>query len=91
MLFYRVAINEFTHNLDGIYSQAQMEILFDSPNQDCLDKNKKIKILWVPTGLHNITFDNSCTKIYYIVKCFKEVGVGSVLMRTHAVSRFLQA
>ena len=91
LLFFKGAIYEFTHNLDGIYSQAQMAILFDLPNQDDLDKNKKIKVLKAPTGLHDITFDHSSSKEYYLSKGFEEIEVGIAPIRTHAVSRFMQA
>ena len=41
ILFFKGAIYEFTPNLDGIYSQEYMAILFDLPKQDDLNKNKK--------------------------------------------------
>ena len=52
---------------------------------------KKTKDLKAPTGLHDIIFDSSLSKEYYFSKGFEEIEVGIAPIRTHAVSRFMQA
>ena len=78
-------------NLLVSYSEAQIAILFDLPNQDDLDKSKKIKVLKTRTGLHNIIFYYSSSKEYYFSKGFEEIEVRLATIRTHAFSRFMQA
>lgn len=66
LLFFRGAVFEFTHNLEGVYSQSQMALLYDLPTQDDLDRWKKIKILRAPSGLHDIEFNETLQKEDYI-------------------------
>ena len=91
LLFYKGAIYEFTHNKDGVYSQAQMCILFDLPDQDTLDRYRKIKVLRAPTGMHDIIFDPTWTKEDLLAMGFVEIEVGIAPMRTQAINRYLQA
>ena len=86
MLFFKGAIFEFTHNLDGIYSQAQMGLLYDVPDQECLNNNKKIKILRAPTGIHDIIFDDTLSKNDYIIRGFVEIEVGIAPIRTQGLN-----
>ena len=66
-----------------------MAILFYLPNQDDLDKNKKIKVVKAPTDLHDIILDYPSSKEYYFSKGFEEIEVGIAPKRTHAVSIFM--
>ena len=91
LLFYKGAIYEFTHNLDGVYSQAQMCILFDLPDQYILDRFRKIKVLRAPTGMHDIVFDPTWTKEDLLTMGFVEIDVGIAPTCTQAINRFLQA
>ena len=54
-------------------------------------KTKKIKVLKAPTDLHDIIFDYSSSKEYYFSKGFEEIEVVFSPIRTHTVSRFMQA
>ena len=50
LLFFKGAIYEFTHNMDNVFSQGQMAMLFKLPEQDVLNSNRKVKVLAAPTG-----------------------------------------
>ena len=55
LLFFRGAIYLCTYNnISGLFSQSQMVLLFDLPNQDQLDKWQKIKVLIAPPGTKEI-------------------------------------
>ena len=62
------AIYEFTHNLDGKYSQAQIDILYDLPSAETLRTNKNIKVFAVNPRIYDIEINNSLTKDDYIRK-----------------------
>ena len=66
ILFFRGAVYTFTFNSDGVFSQLQMCILFDLPLQDDLNRNRKIKVLIAPPGIHDIEFDNTIPKEQFI-------------------------
>ena len=91
LLFFKGAIYEFTHNLDEKYSQGQMALLFDLPNQEQINQNRKINVLAAPTGLHDIVYDNNKSKNDYIRMGFYEVKVGLASFRTIAINRHQQA
>ena len=91
LLLFKGGIYEFTHNKEGLYSQGQMALLYDLPEQEVLQRNGKFKVLAAPTGLHDINFDNDETKEEYIDMGFYEVDVGLAPVRTQAISRYKQA
>ena len=91
LLFFKGAVYEFTQNCDGLYSQGQMALLYDLPNQDAISQNRKIKVLAAPTGLHDIEYDDSMSKDDYIAKGFHEVEVGMAPIRTQAINKYQQA
>ena len=92
LLFFRGAIYEFTYNVDDIFSQGQMAILYDLPSQDILDRNKKIKILAAPPGLHDIDdWDSEAPKQYYLDKGYSEVSIGIAPERTQSIGADIQA
>ena len=53
-LFFKGAVYEFTNNIDGVYNQGQLALLYDLPDQESISQNRKVKVLAAPTGLHNI-------------------------------------
>ena len=65
-MFFKGGIYEFTHNKDGFYSQSQMALLYDLPEQEVLQRNSKFKVLAALNGLHDINYDNDKTKEEYI-------------------------
>ena len=91
LLFFRFAIYEFTHNLDGHYSQSQMNILYDLPDIDTLQSNRKIEVLAAPQGLYDIEIDQTMSKEDYISKGFYPVKVGIAPIRTQQISSYIQA
>ena len=91
LLFFKNSIYEFTHNVDGHYSQNQMAILLDVPSNEALQANRKIEVLAVPPGVHDIEIDASYSKEEYSAKVFSEVQVGIAPSRTQKISNYLQA
>ena len=72
LLFFKDTIYEFSYNKEGHFSQAQMGLLYDLPSRDDIDRDKPIKILVAPPGLHDIVFDDSLSKEEYLNKGFIE-------------------
>ena len=66
LLFFKGAVYEFTHNLDGKYSQGKVALLFNLPTQEQIVQNRKITVLAVPTGSHDIVYDSTKSKNNYI-------------------------
>ena len=91
LLLFRFGIYEFTHNLDGSYSQSQMALLYDLPNMNTIQSNRKFEILAAPPGLHDIEVDESLSKDEYISKGFYPVKVGIAPIRTQNISNHIQA
>ena len=76
LLFFRGAVFVCTFNKKGFFSQAQMALLFDLPNQEDLDNWRPINVLLAPPGLKEIIFDEQKSKEEYVNDGFKEVKVG---------------
>ena len=91
LLFFKYAIYEFTHNLDGHYSQSQMAILYDLPDAEALQSNRKIEVLAAPPGLHDFEVNPALSKEDYIQKGFYAVKVGIAPMRTQKINNHMQA
>ena len=91
LLFFKHAIYEFTHNLDGHYSQSQMAILYDLPDAEALQANRKIEVLAAPPGLHDFEIDPILSKEDYIEMGFYVVKVGIAPIRTQRINNYLQA
>ena len=91
ILFFKGALYEFTYNKDDEFSQGQMALLYDIPDQQTVAQGRKVKVLAAPTGLHDIQFDESKSKDDYLAMGFYEVQVGIAPIRTQAISRYLQA
>jgi hypothetical protein len=90
ILFFKGALYEFTYNKDNEFSQGQMALLYDIPDQQTVAQGRKVKVLAAPTGLHDIQFDESKSKDDYLAMGFYEVQVGIAPIRTQAISRYLQ-
>ena len=91
LLFFKGAIYEFTHNKEGAYSQGQMALLYDLPNEEIIDRNQNVKVLAAPTGLHDINYNEQTSKDEYIEMGFYEVDIGLAPIRTQSTNRFQQA
>ena len=91
LLFFKFAIYEFTHNLEDKYSQSQMAILFDLPNTEILEANRKFEVLAAPPGLRDIDVDVTLSKEHYISKGFYVIKVGIAPIRTQKISNYIQA
>jgi hypothetical protein len=90
LLFFKGAIYEFTHNMDNVYSQGQMDMLYELPEQDVLNSNRKVKVLAAPAGLYDIEYDITISKEDYINSGFYEVKVGIAPIRTQSFNRYMQ-
>ena len=75
LLFFKGAINKFTHNKDNSYSQRQMSLLFELPTRILLNDSQPIKVLAATTALHDIEYDETKTKEEYIDSRFYEVKI----------------
>ena len=76
--------------MDNVFSQGQMAMLFELPEQDVLNNNRKVKVLAAPAGLHDIEYDINMSKEDYINSGFYEVKVGIAPIRTQSVNRYMQ-
>ena len=68
ILFFKGSVYEFTYNEDGKCNQSQLWILMEVPDQEDLNRFRKITILVSPSGLKVVEFDGQSTSHYYIDK-----------------------
>ena len=68
LLFFRGAIYQCTYNEDGVFSQSQLALCFELPEQADLDNFRKVNILLFPPNmkLDSFEFDPECPKNYYV-------------------------
>ena len=76
LLFFKGAIYSCTFNNKGVFSQAQMALLYNLPSQSDVDNWRPIKLLLAPPGLKSIFYDGTTTKDQYIQAGFKEISMG---------------
>ena len=75
-----------------MFSQGQMAVLYDLPDQDYIDKNKSIKILAAPPGIQDINdFDINLSKEFYLNKGYKEVRIKLAPERTIDIGHNIQS
>ena len=68
-----------------------MAVLYDLPNQDCVDRNKSIRILTAPPGVQDFNdFDIDLPKDIYLDREFKEVKIGMAPERTTSIGYNIQ-
>ena len=67
LLFFRGGIYQFTFNDDGNFTQSQLGLLLEVPDQNCLDHFRKIPIMVAPPGVKVFEFDGSKSKHDYIL------------------------
>ena len=92
LLFFRGSIFTCTYNdKDGAFSQAQMALLYDLPDQDDIDNWQKIPILVAPPGSKEIIYDATKTKQSYLENGFKEVKMGLSKEYTQSLKNNIQA
>ena len=91
LLFFRGAKYEFTYNEETKFSQSQLGLLFDLPQQEDLDRFHKVNILVAPPGIKDIDFDTNSSKEFYVNLGFREVKVGIAPERTVPLKRDIQA
>ena len=85
LLFFRGAMYQFTYNDDGKFTQSQLGLLLEVPDQNCLDHFRKIPIMVAPPGVKVVEFDGSKSKHDYILEGWVETLVGMCPERTHMV------
>ena len=73
--------------MDNVYIQGQMAMLYDLPEQDTLNSNRKVKVLATPAGLHEIEYDIIMSKEDYINSGFYELKVGIAPILTQSINR----
>ena len=79
LLFFKGGIYQCTYNKDGCFSQSQLSLCYDVPQQQDLDRFRPIKMLLFPPTmkLDSFNFDHDKDKSYYIDElAFKEVSIG---------------
>ena len=91
ILFFKGAIYECTYNHDGKFSNAQLCMLLDLPEQSDLDNFRKISVLIAPPAVQDIEYSNEKTKQQYLNEGWKEEKIGTAPEKVHKVSGWLQA
>ena len=91
ILFFKGSLYEFTYNKDDEFSQGQMALLYDIPDQQTVAQGRKVKVLAALTGLHGIQFDKSKSMDDYLAMVFYEVEVRIAPIQMQAISQYLQA
>ena len=78
LLFFRGAIYQCACNEDGVFSQSQLALCFELPEQADLDNFRKANILLFPPNmkLDSFEFDPECPKNY----CAEDLGFKEVKM-----------
>ena len=76
LLFYKGAIYSCTFNKSGLFSQAQMALMYDLPSQKDVDNWQPIKLLLAPPGTKSIQYDSNKLKQEYISEGYKEISMG---------------
>jgi hypothetical protein len=77
LYFFKGAIYQCTFNQDGFFSQSQLALCYNVPDQRDLDNFRRIKLLvFPPTIKYDLfQFDANLPKDHYIEIGFKEVAV----------------
>ena len=91
LLFFKGAVYELTFNSKGEFSNTQLVILYDLPNNDQLSNWKKIKVLKAPVGQKEISFDLNLSKEDFFFQGFEEIEIGVAPQRTQFLSGNIQA
>jgi predicted GIY-YIG superfamily endonuclease len=91
LMFFSGAIFSCTFNSPGKFSQAQMALLFDLPNQDDLDTWQSINILVAPPGLKDVVYDANKSKEEYKLEGYKEVQMTTCKEYTQMMPHNMQA
>ena len=65
ILFFKGAIYEFTYTKNDEFSQRKTILLYDIPDQQTVAKIRKMELIAVPMGLHDIQLDESKSKNDY--------------------------
>ena len=91
LLFFKGAIYSCTFNNKGVFSQAQMALLYDLPSQSDVENWRPIKLLLAPPGLKSIEYDGTTSKEQYIQNGFKEISMGVCNGYTQKLKDYKQA
>ena len=76
LLFFKGAIYSCTYNKPGVFSQAQMALMYNVPSQKDVDNWRPIKLLLAPPGMKSIEYDRTKSKQHYIDAGFVEISMG---------------
>ena len=75
LLFFKGALYSCTYNKPGVFSQAQMALMYNVPSQKDVDNWRPIKLLLAPPGIKLIEYDINKSKQEYI-----NIGFLKILM-----------
>ena len=90
LLFFKGAIYSCTFNKTGVFSQAQMALMYDLPLQTEIDNWQPIKLLLAPPGMKSIEYDVDKSKQQYINEGFKEISMGVCNAYTQKLKHYKQ-
>lgn len=91
ILFFKGAIYECNYNEDGNFSNAQLCMLYDLPNNEDLLNFRKIEVLIAPPGLQDVAYREGKTKANYISEGWTQVKIGTSPEKVYKVSQHVQA
>ena len=80
-IIFKGAFYEFTYNEDRKFSQSQMCLLYDLPEQTTIDLFKNISVLVAPPGVKHILFEPDKSITNYISDGYVLQNVGTALER----------
>ena len=85
LLFFKGALYQFTFNDDRNFTQSQLGLLIDLPNQNDTNNFRKIPIMVAPPGVKVSEFDVNKSKSEYIREGWVQKSVGMCPDRTRNV------
>lgn len=90
LLFYKGGVYICTFNKKGSFSQSQMALLYDLPDQDDLQNFKPIRVLLAPPGIKSVKYEEGKSKESYIAEGYKEVKIGIGNTYTQGIQNNMQ-
>ena len=90
LLFLKGAIYSCTFNKTGVFSQAQMALMYDLPLQMDIDNWQPIKLLLAPPGMKSIEYDVDKSKQQFINEGFQEISMGICNAYTQQLKHYKQ-
>ena len=91
LLFFIGAFYEFTYNDDGKFSQSQIGLLMNLPDQETVNNFRKIPIYVAPPGIKDMEYDPTKTIEQYVEEGWERQLVGTSPERTQSIPGSLRA